>query len=256
MRRRLDTGSYHGKLRRFSQLNLAQFYDATGVDLSLIGSDTTASNMLVLNHRTAPDLPLVWAVRMSMSFPLLWEEVIWQAEWGRYRGHDFTGHAIVDGGLLSNFPIELFVSRDPTVTAVMGPKVSQHVLGLMIDESLPVPGAPAAPGPAGIELGQLRTVRRVENLLNTALSARDKMVVEELEKWVIRLPAKGYGTVEFDMSAERRESLVNAGRLTMQAYLQGPSAAEPVIFGGADDVEAEHTQKSAGRLAKKILGGL
>ena len=71
MRRRLDTGNYHGKLRRFSQLNLAQFYDATGVDLSLIGSDTTASNMLVLNHRTAPDLPLVWAVRMSMSFPLL-----------------------------------------------------------------------------------------------------------------------------------------------------------------------------------------
>src|SRR6185295_6181411 len=86
MRRRMDTGNYQGKLRRFSGLNLAQFFEATQVDLSLIAADTTGHSLLVLNHRTAPDLPLVWAVRMSMSFPLLWEEVVWKAEWGKYRG--------------------------------------------------------------------------------------------------------------------------------------------------------------------------
>ena len=77
-----------------------------------MAADTTDSRMLVLNHRTAPDLPVVYAARMSMSVPLLWQEVIWQPEWGKYNGRDLTGHTIVDGGLLSNFPIELYLSGD------------------------------------------------------------------------------------------------------------------------------------------------
>jgi predicted acylesterase/phospholipase RssA len=138
LQRRLDAGIQDGKPRQYSHLTLLQFHDQTQVDLSLVASDTTGGEMLVLNHRTAPDLPLVWAVRMSMSVPLLWQEVIWQAEWGRYRGSKMTGHAIVDGGLLSNFPIELFISHDATVTNVMGSKSLENVLGMLIDESLPV----------------------------------------------------------------------------------------------------------------------
>ena len=108
--------------------------------------------MLLLNHRTAPDLPVVWAARMSMSVPLLWQEVEWQGDWGAYRTwnpatkrlepNDITGHVIVDGGLLSNFPIALFVADRPDVTAVVGPAQRKNVLGLLIDESLPVPNRP------------------------------------------------------------------------------------------------------------------
>ncbi|HEY6040934.1 MAG TPA: patatin-like phospholipase family protein, partial [Anaerolineae bacterium] len=105
LKRKLDSGTFNGKPRQFSAMRLEEFYQATQHDLSLIGSDTTGHEMLVLNHRTAPDLPVVWAVRMSMSIPLVWQEVVWQKEWGTYRGRDMTGHAIVDGGLLSNFPI-------------------------------------------------------------------------------------------------------------------------------------------------------
>jgi predicted acylesterase/phospholipase RssA len=52
---------------------------------------------------------------------------------------------MVDGGLLSNFPLELFVSDAPPVTAVMGRKTADHALGLFIDKSLPVAGAPERP---------------------------------------------------------------------------------------------------------------
>ena len=119
-------------------MTLAQFFAATGVELSLVASDTTDGGILVLNHRTAPDCPVVWAVRMSMSIPLLWDEVVWQADWGTYLGRDVAGHAVVDGGLLSNFPIELFISDAPQVTKLMGPKKDDPVLGLLIDEKLPV----------------------------------------------------------------------------------------------------------------------
>ncbi len=108
--KKMDSGKFNGKPRNFSKMTLKEFHEATGKDLSLVGSNTTQEIMLVLNHRTAPDLPIVWAVRMSMSIPLLWQEVVWQKEWGKYRGMEMEGHTIVDGGLLSNFPIELFIS--------------------------------------------------------------------------------------------------------------------------------------------------
>ena len=253
LRRRLDTGTFKGAQRALSRLTFAQYHAATGADLTLIASDVTGGAMLVLNHQTAPELPVVWAVRMSMSIPLLWQEVIWQPEWGAYRGRPLAGHAIVDGGLLSNFPLELLVSDDPQVTAVMGPKTSSEALGLLIDESQPVPGdeAGAAPTGAAAGLGELQTVRRLNQILNTALSARDKLVIEAFEKYVVRLPAKGYGTTEFDMTEARRERLVAAGRAVMTDYL-AQRAAEPVSFG--PDPEAARTQQAADKLARKLLG--
>ncbi len=254
LKRRLDSGSHEGKPRQYSEMTLSEFYQATQTDLSLVASDTTQGAMLVLNHRTAPDLPLVRAVRMSMSVPLLWQEVVWQKGWGQYRGRDMVDHAIVDGGLLSNFPIELFVSRAASVTNVMGENVSQNVLGMLIDESLEVPGTEAAAKtPEKLSLGELRTVQRISNLVNTTLSARDKNVIDAFDKLVVRLPAKGYGTTEFDMTDERRELLVNAGRTAMEAYFERPVPVELESFDiGAtgDDLRAQQT---ADKTALKIL---
>lgn len=250
---KLDMGMYNGQPRRFSEMTLEQFYAVTGKDISLIAADTTENIMVVLNHRTAPHLPLVWAVRMSMSLPLLWQEVVWQEEWGLYRERPMTGHSLVDGGMLSNFPIELFVSKAAPVTSVMGPDPSQHVLGLLIDESLPVPGAQTAVQPVKtFNLGELRTVQRLSNLVNTATRARDKSVIEAVEDLVVHLPAKGYGTTEFDMTDERRELLIGAGRQAMQAYFDRAEAAV-VSFGAPGAAEGENAFRAADKIALKML---
>ena len=255
--RKLDSGEYNGKSRNFSKMTLKQFHQATGKDLSLVGSDTSMEMMLVLNHRTAPDLPVVWAVRMSMSIPLLWQEVVWQKEWGKYRNMKMVGHTIVDGGLLSNFPIELFISDLKTVKDVMGDKTSQNVLGLLIDETLPVPGAKTSKGDTGkgkFDISQLATVQRVNHLVNTLLGARDKSVIETFESYVARMPAKGYGTTEFDMTDERRDTLVKAGRKAMYNYFayEQPAAAMAYSFEAAREPVYRVTA-SADRLAEKML---
>jgi len=221
--KKLDTGTYKDQPRNFSHMTLAEFFAATGTELSMVAADTTGEYLLVLNHHTAPNCPLVWAARMSMSIPLLWPEVAWQAGWGAYRGKEITGHLIVDGGLLSNFPLELFVSDQPDVLAVMGPKESKNILGLLIDESLPVENASARSiEDTEFEFNKLRTVQRIRRLINTSTQAHDKMVIEAFEHLVVRLPAQGYGTTEFDMSDERRETLVAAGRKKMAQYLDSP----------------------------------
>jgi len=252
LKRRLDTGSSRGSPRRYSGMRLQEFFDAAGFDLTLVAADTTAGAMLVLNHRTAPRLPLVWAVRMSMSIPLLWQEVIWQEDWGAYRGKDITGHAVVDGGILSNFPIELFISRDAHVRALMGAETGQGVLGLLIDETLPVEGAlSAGPEKPPSALGQAPVVRRIANLINTSTGAHDKMVSEAFERLVVRLPAKGYGTTEFDMSSERRGLLVEAGRKTMAAFLDRLELFPEELSFSIE--EAAEAARQADRLALKML---
>ena len=230
-------------------MTLEEFYQATGRDLTLCVTDTTGHMMLALNHRTAPNCPVTWAVRMSMSIPLLWQEVIWDSSWGDYRGQNITGHSIVDGGVLSNFPIELFLSDLSSITALMGPKSTNNVLGMLIDETLEVEGAAAAQKSHGrIDISELRTVQRMGGLVSTMLEAHDKSVITTFEKLVVRLPAKGYGTTEFDMSDERRELLVASGRKAMKSYFDGQSQVPTIM---AEKVQTP--QDMANQVATRML---
>jgi predicted acylesterase/phospholipase RssA len=173
----------------------------------------------------------------------VWDEILWQDSWGTYLGRDIAGHAIVDGGLLSNFPIELFISDAPQVTKLMGPKNGNPVLGMLIDEKLPVGGSKGLLVKIDIKPGEMKTVQRLRRLIDTATDAHDKMVIEEYERFVVRLPAAGYGTTEFDMSDERRQALVQAGAEAMALYfdaranavsgLELPTKAAPRGFPGA-----------------------
>ena len=217
---KLSTGEFDGKPRAFAGMTLSQFHDATQADLTLIAADTTWQRMLLLNHRTAPQLPVVYAVRMSMSVPLLWEEVVWRVEWGPYSTwdsqlqqltpNDMTGHEIVDGGLLSNFPIALFMASRADVAAVVGPAKANNVLGLLIDETLAVPDCPPKAAPTGLaaSVGGMSVFRRLSLLANTATCAHDNMAKAVFAANIVRLPAKGYGTTQFDMTDAERRALI------------------------------------------------
>lgn len=251
LRTKLDAGTWKDGKRRFSGMTLQQFFDATGVELSMVASDTTDGSILVLNHHTAPDCPIVWAVRMSMSIPLVWDEVIWQAGWGQYRGREIADDAIVDGGLLSNFPMELLLSDAPQVLKLMGPKRDNEVLGLLIDEKLPVVTDKGLLVRVDIKPGELKTVQRFQHLVDTATGAHDKMVIEEYSHLVVRLPAQGYGTTEFDMSDEKRDALVRAGREAMALYLDTPGGL--VLPSKAPPRSDGRTATAADRVACGIL---
>lgn len=257
---KLDSGIYpleqgnfgKGRARAFGNMTLVQYYEATGTELSLVASDTSDSRMLVLNHNTAPACPVKWAARMSMSFPLLWQEVIWQPGWGNYMGRDITDHTVVDGGLLSNFPIELFLSKQEQITNVMGEQnnANASVLGFLIDEMLALPNpAPAREETGRFSFADFKPVQRVINLINTMTQAHDKIAIETYEAFVIRLPAKGYSTVEFGMTDLRREALVAAGRAATRDYFNRVAAPSDA----ASDVEEPLSLDMADRIATRIL---
>jgi predicted acylesterase/phospholipase RssA len=267
LERKLNEVQANGKPRGLGKLTLREFFDATHVETTLVASDTTAARMLLLNHRTAPDCPVVWAARMSMSVPLLWQEVEWRREWGCYYAWnaeqerleegDVAGHVIVDGGLLSNFPIALFLADRPDVAAIVGPAQSEHVLGLLIDEAIPVPRRPQSRGGRAIAVGGLRTVQRLHRLVNTTTAAHDNMAIAVFAKHVVRLPAGGYRTTQFDMTDDERDDLVAAGREAMRAFLAQPSLprgargiAPPDAFAASDAARSLANEAAAAILQR------
>lgn len=220
----------NAKKRGLGNRTLREFFQQTKKDMSVVAGDTEGREMLVLNHRTAPDCPVSWAVRMSMSIPFIWQEVRWRRSWGAYCKRDITGHTIVDGGLLSNFPLDLVATRSKFAKAVMGPTDPKGAgtIGLLIDETRPVPnsgsianeGADTSGGGIMSDPGRLKTVKRIMRLINTMTEAHDKQFMATHKKLICHLPAKGYGTTEFNMSPERMNALIKAGRNAMTRYLK------------------------------------
>lgn len=259
--RKLNEGERQGRPRQYGRLTLRELFEQTGVELTLVAADTTWARALWLNHRTAPDCPAVWAARMSMSVPLLWQEVEWRAEWGPYhtwdpatqrlQANDVTGHIIVDGGLLSNFPIALFMADRPDVTAVVGPPRTDNVLGLLIDESLPVPNRPPRPDNAGRAFAGLSTVQRLRRLVDTVTGAHDNLAKAVFAPNVVRLPAGGYGTTQFDMTDAEREALVAAGRQAMRDFI----ASQTVLHRGLTTPDFDVSDE-ARAIANQAAGGL
>lgn len=205
--------------RNLADVTLQEFYKKTGNDLTVVASDTTARQKLVLNRLTAPDCPVIWAVRMSMSIPFVWQEVRWDEKWGRYRDEEITGHAVVDGGILSNFPLNLVAGTDDEIISVMGGTRDDQTpnFGLLIDETLPVAGISSHVNPSEKETlldkaRTLKTIQRIMRLVDTMSDANDLFVMGAHQNEICRLPAKGYGTTEFNMSDERVALLVTAGR--------------------------------------------
>jgi predicted acylesterase/phospholipase RssA len=227
MRARLNSGRFRGRPRRFGDATLSQLHAATGVDVSLVVADTTAGRLRVLNHRTAPGCPAVQAVRMSMNLPFVWPDVIWEESWGAYQGRSLAGNIFVDGGLLSAFPIELFVSNEPYVLSLVGPRSGDGLLGLLIDETLPLPVEPSSTLlPSEISLTGIRAVQRISRMVSTMTGARDRMVVDAFAEHVVRLPAQGYGTIEFNMDDLKRDRLIAAGRVAMAAWFDRPQPSD------------------------------
>lgn len=209
-----------------ANITWADFAKKTGKDVSVVTTDVTDKESVVLNARTAPNVPVAESVRMSMSIPFVWREMIWQPEWGAYNllgangqitQRQKAGNIFVDGGVLSNFPLRLIAESTPDVVAVMGPTDPNAAgnLGLLLDAKVMVPGAEVS----NTVRPRLRAADRVTRLIDTLTDSADLAVMRQYESAICRLPVGGYGTTEFRMSQERQQLLIGSGTTAMKKYL-------------------------------------
>ncbi|MCP3940000.1 MAG: hypothetical protein GY710_00765 [Desulfobacteraceae bacterium] len=226
----------------FGGVSLKGFYEMTKVDLSLCATDVTGQELLVLNHRTAPRLPVTMAVRMSMNIPFVWPPVTWEKMFGFYRERNLYKHKIVDGGVLSNFAVRLTTSAGPEIISVMKDSdISESeytrlmndcpTIGFMLDDNEVIPGVqPVASSGLmlfikGIEemIGGLQDsdgISLAGNLWKTIMEGNDNFVVSAEKDIVCHLPVKGIDTLEFNMTTDRQKAMVDEAQEATKKYFE------------------------------------
>jgi NTE family protein len=169
--------------------------------LRVIASDLSRHSMLVLpgdieQYGVNPeDLDVALAVRMSMSLPFFYEPV---------KIKNMTTNRdsyIVDGGVLSNFPVWLFDT--PGVTT------SWPTFGFKLVEPETEGGYWNIKGPISL----------LTALFSTMMEAHDARYIKNMNfARTIAIPTLGIGTAEFDLSKERSEALYQSGRQAAEKF--------------------------------------
>jgi predicted acylesterase/phospholipase RssA len=225
------------------EMTLKEFHEkfsrGKGQQLSLVATDVTAQESLVLNHLTAPELPIFEAVRMSMGIPFVWPEVTWDKKWGKYSPRKGVNtsrncHKIVDGGVLSNFPLRYLMDEkgNPDPEGVLGtPDLPEGIkeeaavrkVGLTLNNALPEKASDSKLSPWYTELPLYQTASRV---LDTMMDSHDqellrRLLDKDLEKVLCKIDTTGFSMLEFDITEKRVLKLVERGREGMTRFLKG-----------------------------------
>jgi NTE family protein len=187
--------------------------------LQVIASDISARAMLVLPRDADqigvdPDqLEVATAVRMSMSIPVFFRPMTAKDRQGRE-------HTIVDGGMLSNYPIWLFdcpPDRPPSYPTFGMLLVAPNQKAAL----LPDPPAADALGPVTSPIDFSMA------LAETMMEAHDRLYVDEANyARTIPIPTEGVKTTEFGISAAQATGLFHSGSTAAAQFLDGWDFAE------------------------------
>jgi len=153
-----------------------------------------------------PDKELVVdAVRASMSIPLYFKP--------RKLRNERTGEesTLVDGGVLSGFPVEIFDRTD-------GKNPRWPTFGVKIIPALP--GADAALFPP-FALPTLPPLRQLEQVLATALVDQTYLDQPCVRRRIIDVDTRSIGIIEFNASKDTRDGVIEKGREAADQFLAG-----------------------------------
>jgi NTE family protein len=177
--------------------------------LQVIASDVTGRRMLVLPRDAGlldippDDMEIAMAVRMSSSIPIFYEPVRIVT--------DGEERLIVDGGMLSNFPVWLFDSKGPPDWPTFGLK--------LVDPKPREPAAGTEPPPPVKGFLQ-ETLGFITGLISTMTDAHDKLYLEQSDfVRTITISNLGVKTTEFTLSPQRAEELFGEGRSAAESFL-------------------------------------
>lgn len=214
----VEKGVYEG---RFLEEWLAELLAAKGVEtfgdlvmpeyendpryrykLRVIASDCTHGAMLVLPQDIAKfgldpdDLPVARAVRMSMSIPYFFEPVVLE------NGDGCDKAYVVDGAILSNFPVYLFDDGTPNPP---WPTFGYRLMAPLADEHHPVYGP----------------VTLFVAMFSTMMKAHDARIAASCDfARTISIPTTDVAVTDFDISPERSRKLYLAGRKAARAFFR------------------------------------
>lgn len=181
-----------------AEKGIMTFADLPDGKLKVIASDISNGRMLILpddleSYRMTPaDLKVSTAVMMSASMPFFYRPVIWKS---KERNKSY----ILDGGLLSNFPIWIFDTDNPRFPTFGFHFVKDKV---SIDAVIPTP------------------IHLFKNIFKTMLQAHDlRHMNEETIERTIQIPAGDINATDFELNEDEIDFLYSSGYTAAKEFL-------------------------------------
>ncbi|RST73797.1 hypothetical protein D4T97_013055 [Siminovitchia acidinfaciens] len=187
--------------KKLAKKGIYTFKDMPPDTLRVVASDLSTGRMLIL-----PDdlekygipketYPVSRAIRMSCSIPYFFEPVKLRSLSGM--------NVIVDGGILSNFPIWLFQKEEQ--------KQARPIIGIKLSQR--------------IEQQPKRTIKNglqlFESLFHTMKDAHDaRYISRRHERNIIFIPTEETFAAEFTINDEKKEALLRKGRVRAEQFLK------------------------------------
>lgn len=198
-------GLYKGKVlekwfyKRLAEKGIYTFNDLPKGSLKLVASDLTNGRIIVIpddlesygiNWRK---FPVSKALRMSCGLPFIFEPIKLKGKQGE--------NIIVDGGVLSNFPVWLFDNANR----------ERPLIGLKLSN----PREDMEPQKINNGLNMF------EALFITMKNAHDKRYISrKIEKNIIFIPVEEYSSTQFDIDEDIKKNLMEIGRKRTIKFLE------------------------------------
>lgn len=198
-----------------SDITFLEAYQRTSKTLVITTVDITTGELIYMSRETTPHLQIKKAVRRSTALPLVYKPDIETIKTEIIENDETTwkdlDHYYIDGGILDNFPIDYF-------DKIIKP---DHCIGFKLISHSEFSGrtnpyinilAPTAPHNLSNYLMRIM-------IMMTNQSYRYHVSRKDWDR-TVKINIKEHSIINFDMSEEEKEDLINEGRKGVLNYLE------------------------------------
>lgn len=91
-------------------MTMKEFYEYSGIELHFFSLELNSFEIVEINYKTFPDIPVLQSIQMSCAIPMIIAPVC------------FDGKCFVDGGIINNYPIKYCFENVNNVEEIFGIK--------------------------------------------------------------------------------------------------------------------------------------
>jgi NTE family protein len=168
-----------------TDITFRQWSLAHTIRLRCYATDLQTGKVKEFSLEKTPDVPFLFALRASMSLPLYFVPV---------KDPD-TGHLLVDGGLIQNFPMNYLTEEEKETALGVSFLYSKHAT-----EEIP------------------DFIAFLGQLYNCGFNPRTYQVQQENKLRCIIIPTGSMSAYNFQLTKETREELISLGREAAETY--------------------------------------
>lgn len=190
------------------KITFIEFFNIFPVKFSILAGNLNKYHFEYFNHLNTPNMIITDAIRMSMSLPFI------------FTMQQYKSNIIVDGGVISNYPIHLFTKNIPNFCSENDIK---YILGLKL-----VNHGEHENHVVDIKITSFE--KYLYNVISCYIIQKEKKINEMFKKHTIFIETGNCNsTVNFNLSIDEKEELLQHGRNSVEKHFEKHFEKKSVI---------------------------